>query len=105
MRSRVSFLQRCRSVDVRPWNIAALACLTILTIGYLAFTNANATGGYELRAYERRVEMLREEVRQLELSAIDAQSEEQVRARIETGTFIPVAHVQYLTPDHAVAQR
>lgn len=92
-------------MDVRPWNIAAFASLTILTVGYLAFTNENATGGYELRAYERRADALREEVRQLELSALDAQSEDRVAAGIQSEGFIPVAHVQYIAPDHAVAKR
>ena len=92
-------------MDVRSWNIAGIAVLTVVTIGYLAFTNENATGGYELRTVERRADVLREEVRQLELSAIDVQSDDRISKRINVHEYVPVAQVQYLTPDHAVAQK
>ncbi len=82
-----------------------LAVLTVVTIGYLALTNSNGTAGYDLSARTQQVGQLREEVRRLELSALDAQSMDNLTARVAGSEFIPVAHVEYLHPETAVAQR
>lgn len=76
----------------------------MLTVGYLALTNENATGGYEVRTLERKAEILREEVQQLDLAAIDIQTMDRITARLDGQPFVPVAHVEYLT-NRAVAKR
>lgn len=104
-RDRASVLQRARGIDARPWNAVLLAGLTVLTVGYLALTNENATAGYEFQALEERARALRDATRQLELQAIAAQSEERLASHIAERGFVPVASVRYLAADSAVAKR
>lgn len=109
-RKRRSWLSHTVAVwqtfDVRVWNVVVLLVLTALVIAYLALTNGNATAGYELRSIERQAETLREDVRQLELQSLSMQSIDAITARVVDQGFVPVAHVQYLTPsDRSVAQR
>lgn len=108
-RKRRSWLSHTVAVwqafDVRAWNVVVLLALTALVITYLALTNGNATAGYELRAIERQAESLREDVRQLELQSLSMQSIDAITARVADQGFVPVAHVQYLTPsDRSVAK-
>jgi hypothetical protein len=101
-------LRVLRTLDARRWNAAGFVMLTVVTIAYLALTNENATGGYELRTLESRADALRDQVRQLDLAAIDVQAADRIaeRVRMSSDTFIPVAHVAYLAPSaSAVAQR
>lgn len=94
------------SLDLRRMNTIVLPVLTVATIAYLALTNGNAAAGYELRSLERRADALREEVRQLELASLDAQSIDRLTAKVANQGFIPVAHVDFVSPtDHAVAAR
>lgn len=94
------------SIDVWFWNIVCLITLTVLTVGYLAMTNENATAGYELRMYERKVDALREETRRLELVTLDAQATDRVAAMVAARGFVSVAKLEYLAPTaHAVAKR
>ena len=82
-----------------------IVVLAMVTIGYLALTNSNGTAGYDLSARTQQVGQLREDVRRLELSALDAQSTDRITAQVAGSDFIPVAHVEYLHPATSVAQR
>lgn len=91
---------------IRRWTTVLLVAFAVITMSSLALANGNATAGYELRAREHRAQQIREEIRRLELLALDAQAPDRIADRLRGATFIPIAHVEYLTPtDHAVAKR
>ncbi|MDO8599385.1 MAG: hypothetical protein Q7S02_04710 [bacterium] len=104
-RASAGILHVVANVDPRRWNVVVLTLLAALTVGYLALTNGNATAGYELRTLERRVDTLRQETRRLELRSLSSQSIDVLTSRIAELGYVPVAHVEYLTPLTGVAQR
>jgi|GEM_PF-4859884 len=95
-------LRALACADPRRWNIAILMLLAVLTVGYLALTNENATVGYELRTLEQRVDTLRQETRRLELQSINAQAMDTLTARVADLGYVPVAHVKYLEPSAGI---
>lgn len=78
----------------------ALPVLVFLLFGtfYVLTVNHTAAQGYRMREVENLIEDLNMQNKKMELKVAELQSIKSVQARIGSEQFIPVSHIQYLTP-------
>lgn len=79
--------------------VASLFCVGL----YIFLVNASATKDYQLRAYEKQLERLKETVSVLESQTAEMQSMHTLEEQVKTLGYVPVDQMEYIDASHGFA--
>jgi len=94
MRKRV-FWQGLKGSSI-TLNILLFMVIAFAGISYLYYTNQTATGGFEIKGLEQRIEELQQDDEKLELKAAELQSLSVIEEAVADMEMVAVSTIDYL---------
>ena len=88
-----------RTAAVTQWgrlNIILLLLITFVAISYLYYMNQTATGGFDIKGMENRIEQLNKDNKQLEVKAAAIQSLSVIEQSSAQAGMVATTKIEYL---------
>lgn len=95
-----------RRLPMISLNIFLLVVIAVVAISYLYYINQTATGGFDIKGMENRIEQLTKTNKQLEVQAAALQSLSAIEAAGTQAGMVATVHMNYVSAtDSSVAVR